>query len=46
MRNSREGFAEEGTFNWGFEASVGVGRKKEGWSRERALHVQGLGGRE
>lgn len=37
--NFREAFAEEVTFKLGFEASVGVGRKEGGQSRERVFHV-------
>lgn len=37
--NLREVFAEEVTLKWGFEASVGVGTKEGGRSRERVFHV-------
>lgn len=44
MPASRERFAEEVTFKLGIEASVGVRRKERRWSKERTLHVRGLGG--
>lgn len=42
--HSLEGFAGEVTFQLGFKASVGAGVKEGGWSRERTLHMPGLGG--